>query len=237
MSVVQGQEAAVRAAFDAQACRFKDRVGLEDERLRALIDALMPGPGRRLLELGCGKGRFAARLRERGAEVFGLDLSAAMLGGAPTAWDRVRASARRLPIAPVSIDGIFAVEVFQHLTPRGIDEAIAEARRVLRPGGRLAIVDRNARAFDACRPWLPALAVKWIDERRGRWMYPPGGPARERWFWPGAFRDRLATSFETARVSFLLAPDEANLPLFRAFPGLRRMAIWVAEAPGGVVDG
>src|SRR5262249_42315800 len=153
-------------------------------RLRSVWAALALPPGRRVLDLGCGKGRFAAHLRARGLEVVGLDLSAAMLtkGGD---WPRVLGSARRLPLASASFDGLIAVEVLQHVHPGQLDGVLAEARRVLRPGGVLAIVDRNAAALDARRPWLPALAVKWIDERRGLWMYPPDGPAREHWFFPG----------------------------------------------------
>ncbi len=59
------------------------------------------------------------------------------------------------------------------------------------PAGRAA-GDRRQEcgALDARRPWLPSLVVKRIDERRGLWMYPAGGPVRERWFRPEALKRR-----------------------------------------------
>ena len=230
--VTHDHEAAVAGRFDALHHRFKADVPADDIRLRAIIRALNPCRGMRVLDLGCGKGRFAARLRDLGATVAGLDRSAAMLVGGDGPG-RVLGSACRLPFADASFDGILAVEVFQHLPPSGLDEALDEAARVVRPGGTLAIVDRNAGALDARRPWLPALAVKWIDERRGRWMYPAGGPVRERWFRPEALRDRLLRRFATVRVDYLLSPDEAGSRLFRGVPRARRMVLWAARAPRG----
>jgi 2-polyprenyl-6-hydroxyphenyl methylase/3-demethylubiquinone-9 3-methyltransferase len=228
-----GHEAEVSARFDLLHARFKRDVGPDDARLAALRRVLAPLAGRRVLDLGCGKGRFAARLWGEGAEVVGLDISAAMLAAAPErGLGRVRGSARRLPFADRSFDAVVAVEVFEHLA--ALDDVLREVRRVLRPGGTLAVLDKNAVALDARRPWMPALAVKWLDERRGRWMYPAGGPVRERWFRPGALRRRLARHFEGARVEHLLAPAEAGSLVFRAVPAARLMALWTARAPGGL---
>jgi 2-polyprenyl-6-hydroxyphenyl methylase/3-demethylubiquinone-9 3-methyltransferase len=223
-------EAEVSSRFDQLRARFKREVGESDVRLDALRRVLGPLPGRRVLDLGCGKGRFGRRLRADGADVVGVDLSAGMLAEA-TGLDRVRASARRLPFADRSFDAVAAVEVFQHLAR--VDEVLGEVARVLRPGGTLAVVDRNALALDPRRPWLPGLAVKWLDERRGRWMYPAGGPVRERWFGPELFRRRLARSLVEVRVEYLLSPDEAATLVFRRLPGVRRMILWTARAPGG----
>ena len=226
---VRDHEAEVGARFDLLHARFRRDVGSEDVRLRALRRCLEPLRGRRVLDLGCGKGRFAARLREGGAGVVGLDLSAAMLAGA-AGLDRVLASARRLPFADGAFDAVVAVEVFEHLT--ALDSVLGEVRRVLRPGGILAIVDKNAGSWNARRPWLPNLLVKWIDEKRGRWMYPSGGPARERWFWPGLFRARLARTFVDARVEYLLSSSEDGVGVFRHLPATRLMTLWTARAPG-----
>jgi SAM-dependent methyltransferase len=225
-------EAAVSARFDELEARFKTAVSPSDVRLRSALAALAPAPGRRLLDLGCGKGRFAAHLKDRGAEVVGLDLSAAMLARAG-GIKRVRGSARRLPFAAASFDGVLAVEVLQHVAPRGLDAVLAELRRVLRPGGTVAIIDKNAGALNARRPWLPSLVVKEFDRRRGRWMYPPDAPVRERWFWPAALERRLRRWFVAVRVEHLLSPEEAGRWPFERVPAARQMALWVARAPGG----
>jgi ubiquinone/menaquinone biosynthesis C-methylase UbiE len=228
----QAHEAEVAARFDQLHPRFKPAVGADDARLQALRSCLGPVRGLRILDLGCGKGRFAACLRRGGAEVIGLDRSAGMLAGAAgSGVPCVLGSARRLPFAPARFDAVIAVEVFEHLT--AIDAVLTEVRRVLKPGGVLAIVDKNAGSWNARRPWLPNLAVKWIDERRGRWMYPRGCPVRERWFWPRRFRARLQRVFGEASVAHVLSPPEAGHLLFRRVPQARLFAVWSARLRAG----
>ncbi len=222
-------EAEVNARFNLLHARFKRDLRITDIRLRALKDCLDPLSGRRILDLGCGKGRFAGHLKSLGAEVYGLDLSEAMLAEA-AGLDRVRASARRLPFLDGAFDAVVAVEVFEHLP--AIHEVLGEVGRVLKAGGLLAVVDKNAGSFNARRPWLPNLLVKWMDEKRGLWMYPSDGPVRERWFWPSAFREVLSRTFDDTRVEHLLSPDEERVALFRLVPGVRLLTLWTARAPG-----
>lgn len=225
-------EAVVGSRFDALHQRFKRELAPDDPRLLGIVANLQPLAGRRVLDLGCGKGRFARALGERGAQVTGLDLSAAMLGGAID-LDRVRASARRLPFGPASFDRVVAVEVFEHLAPRAVDQVCDEVRRVLRPGGTFVIVDKNVCSWNAQRPWLPNVAVKWIDERRGLWMYSPQEDVRERWFRPGGLSRRLGRWFSDVRVVHLLTPAEQGRFPFQYVAGTRLFALWAARAPGG----
>lgn len=224
-------EAEVAAQFDRQRQRFKRTVAGDDVRLHALTTRLGPLRGRRVLDLGCGKGRFARPLAEAGAEVVGIDLSAGMLAEA-VGFAAVRGSARRLPFAAATFDAVVAVEVFEHLD--AIDQVLSEARRVLRPGGVLAIVDKNAGALNADRPWLPSLVVKAIDQRRGLWMYPSDSPVRERWFWPGRFRTRLGRWFENVQIDHLLSPQEAERRIFRQIPRARLLTLWTARVAGSL---
>lgn len=230
MSVTYERHVADR--FDALVERFDSTAEPDDLRLVALRSVLPPLDGLRILDVGCGKGRLAVHLRDEGAEVVGLDPSAAMLGRAK-GLDRVRATARRLPFAWGTFDATIAVESLAHVPAEGLDSVLDEMARVLRPGGVAAILDKNALALNAKRPWLPALAVKWIDERRGRWMYPAGGPVRETWFRPDDLLRRLGRSLDDPRASFLLSPDEADRPVFRRRPGRRLLVLWTARKPGG----
>ena len=224
-------DAEVAARFDAAEARFKPSVSEDDARLTALIRTIGPLEGRRLLDLGCGKGRFASHLVSLGAEVVGIDLAAAMLAEA-RGIDRAKASARRLPFADAVFDVVFAVEVLEHVGD--VQPVIQEVRRVLKPGGTLAIIDKNALALDANRPWLPAMVVKWIDERRGLWMYPSGGPVRERWFVPRALSHHIRRlGFVSTRVESILTSRESRRWLHRSIPPARLMTLWVATKAGG----
>jgi SAM-dependent methyltransferase len=230
--MIADHEAVVAGRFDALEARFGGVIGADDPRLSGVLRSLGPVRGRRILDLGCGKGRFARALAERGAMVIGLDLSTAMLGAA-AGVERIRASARRIPFAKASFDGVMAVEVFEHLAPRSIDNVCAEVRRVLLPGGKLVVVDKNVCSWNAQRPWLPSFAVKWIDERRGLWMYSPRDRVRERWFRAGALKRRLRRSFPTVRVDYLLSRGERGRFPFQYLPGTRLFVLWTAQAPGG----
>ncbi len=231
MTTATSLEAEVGARFDQLHDRFKQTLPREDVRLRGLIESLGTIRGQRILDLGCGKGRFGRRLAEEGATVVGLDRSRAMLAQASD-LPRIHASARRLPLCTAMFDAVIAVEVIEHLP--AMDDVLHEVHRVLRPGGLFAIVDKNAGALNSKRPWIPALAVKAIDERRGRWMYPHGGPVRERWFWPEALKMRLRDAgFDHLRVTHLLSPREAAWAVFRRVPRTRLLTLWTARALGG----
>jgi SAM-dependent methyltransferase len=108
--------------------------------------------GDRVLDLGCGGGRHTFECYRRGANVVALDLNASDLrsvsgmfnamraaGEAPpdTCALAVRGDAYRLPFPDGAFDVVIASEILEHI-PRDAD-AIAEAVRVLRPGGRLAV--------------------------------------------------------------------------------------------------
>jgi SAM-dependent methyltransferase len=228
-------EAIVAARFDALQARFKPEVAEDDPRVRGILTALGPLRGRRVLDVGCGKGRFARVLAARGARVVGLDVSAAMLAAARfETLDRVQGSARRLPFRDGTFDAAIAVEVFEHFEPRAVEAACDELRRVLRPGGLFVLVDKNVYAMNARRPWLPAVAVKWLDQRRGLWMYPAGGSVREHWFRPLGMKRRLSRRFSEVRVRYLLSREEAGRFPFRSLHSTRLFLLWAARSPGGV---
>lgn len=101
---------------------------------------LLPPPGHRTLDLGCGEGRIGRDLRARGYRVVGADASAAMVRlaqGHAAAAPSLVADAVRLPFA----DGAFGLAV-AYMMLHDVDrmpEAVAEIGRVLAPGGVLCM--------------------------------------------------------------------------------------------------
>ena len=109
-------------------------------RRRALLLA-EARPGERVLDLGCGAGRFVAALREAGAEVVGVELAPGALERArrnvPGADLRLAEPDGTLPLEHRSVDLVWCSEVLEHVADTLL--VLTEARRVLRPGGRLLL--------------------------------------------------------------------------------------------------
>jgi 2-polyprenyl-3-methyl-5-hydroxy-6-metoxy-1,4-benzoquinol methylase len=98
--------------------------------------------GKRVLEAGCGAGRFTEVLLENGAQVFACDLSTAVEANRENCGDRrgyfvCQADIRELPVAPRSFDVVICLGVIQH-TPDP-EETIKALVSHLAPGGLLVI--------------------------------------------------------------------------------------------------
>jgi ubiquinone/menaquinone biosynthesis C-methylase UbiE len=114
---------------------------------RMLLETLR-AEEKRVLDVGCGTGRFAAAVRARfpGTTVVGLDLSGRMLGRAVVRSEAasgglhlVQADSGALPFADDSFDAVTCAHSFHHY-PRQ-KRVLGEVHRVLRPGGRLLLID------------------------------------------------------------------------------------------------
>ncbi len=220
--------------------RHYDRMGAvlsfgQDPRWRgALVSAIDPRPGQRILDVATGTGMVAFALASRGGcEVVGLDQSEAMLGGARERLaggagpaqrvSFVSGQAEALPFA----DGEFDALSFTYLL-RYVDDRAATMRelaRVVRPGGRIAMVEFAV-------PQQPVLRALWRVHTRvglpalGRLLSPA-------WFEVGRF---LGPNIEQ------LYADEPDLPgLWRAAGiaevGERRMSFGAGLVMWGVRDG
>jgi len=106
--------------------------------LLALAQGLRP---ERILEVGCGTGRWLADLRSVSDQLYGLDLSAGMLAGARGRDARlhlVRGRAGQLPFPATAFDLVYCVNALHHFHRQRA--FVFQARRLLRPGGALAVV-------------------------------------------------------------------------------------------------
>lgn len=116
-----------------------------------LLDLAAVAPGERVLDIGCGTGTQAVaawRRAQPGGSVAGVDLSENMLAAARRKARRARAKiafhaadATALPFAGESFD-VVTITTVMHMVPETKRlAALREAARVLRPGGRLLLVD------------------------------------------------------------------------------------------------
>ena len=147
----------VAAMFDDVAARYdltNDVLALGQTRLwrRAVVNAVAPQPGERVLDLAAGTATSSQPFRDRGATVIPCDFSLGMLrvGKARqpdlplTAGD-----ALRLPFADESFDAVTISFGLRNVADVGV--ALGEMRRVTRPGGRLVVCEFSHPAWSPLR--------------------------------------------------------------------------------------
>jgi ubiquinone/menaquinone biosynthesis C-methylase UbiE len=132
---------------------------------KRVVSLAHPVKGGRFLDIGCGTGwavRYAAGLVGEGGGAFGIDISPKMIERAK-ANSRddgnihfYQADAEEIPFEDGFFDSIICTNSFHHyLNPSNV---LNEVHRVLKPGGRVHIVDPTADLF----------IVRWIERRTGR---------------------------------------------------------------------
>jgi len=141
--------AGAAGAWDELRARVYGR-GFGTEALLALLP-----PSWKVADLGCGTGALTAALAPRVRKVVGVDRSAAMLQAARRRTEGLRnvelheADLARLPLPAASCDAALLVLVLAYQEDPG--PALAEAHRILRPGGRLVVVDAARHADEELR--------------------------------------------------------------------------------------
>ena len=146
-----------RAHFDKTYEIYPMKLRADDGRLKVIIQSiekfLLDGQKKMLatstlniLDVGAGKGRFAKAIKElypsNNIHVYATDLSEKMLSFVPKYIHTAQATVTSLPFQSNMFDVIFAVEVLEHVPI--YEQAIVEMKRVLKPGGRIVIIDKDA---------------------------------------------------------------------------------------------
>jgi len=107
----------------------------------------LSNPGNAVLEVGCGAGYLAIELAKRVRTVTGIDVSDRILKVARAhtvnGIEFLRVDGVELPFPTDSFHLVYSIEVFEHLHPDDALKHLREARRILRPGGKLWALTPN----------------------------------------------------------------------------------------------
>jgi ubiquinone/menaquinone biosynthesis C-methylase UbiE len=140
---------------DAYEGWFATRIGafVADREEKLILNMLGPKPDELILEVGSGTDYFLRPIGRSGARCVGIEPSEEMLSiaiaQAPDRIDHVRGRGESLPFRDESFDGLLYMTTLEFV--RDVDAALAEAWRVVRPGGRLVFGVLNAEG-----PWARA---------------------------------------------------------------------------------
>ncbi len=118
---------------------------IRNDMLRRFLE---PGPRDLVVDLGCGSGRALLWNRDLGSASVGIDISPFFSEDARREVDLLLGDLRRLPFADATFTKAWSLDVLEHLSPEALRAMLAEAARVLAPGGALFIythVRRNSR--------------------------------------------------------------------------------------------
>lgn len=139
--------ASLKAGYNKVAGQYVERIfnELDHKPLdRLLLDRLAESVGRsgRVCDLGCGPGHVTNYLHRRAVNVFGIDLSSAMVDQARQLCPGVEFTTGNmlsLELKPESLAGIIALYSIIHVPRDEVVTALCEIKRVLEPGGRLLL--------------------------------------------------------------------------------------------------
>jgi malonyl-CoA O-methyltransferase len=158
----------IKSFMDRNSDIFPSVISYEDGRFKEILAQVNPGD--RVVEVGCGKGRFLKAIQEvyPGTQCTGVDISPAMLANLPPEIKKLEGVLENVPCHNDSFDVVFSVEAIEHSA--NIEAAVRELIRIARPGGWITIIDKQQSAWGrlSCPPWERWPEARYISELLGR---------------------------------------------------------------------
>ncbi len=161
-----------RSGDSWDAGQYADQASFVSDLGAALIDVLSPGPGQRILDIGCGDGALTKKLAATGCSVVAIDSSASMVAAACARRIDCRLGDATKMVFESEFDGVFSNAALHWVIEP--DDAIRGVARALKPGGRFVGEfggGRNVRCI--VRALTKLLATRGIDfDKISPWYFP-----------------------------------------------------------------
>lgn len=180
-------------------------------------------PGMTILDIGCGRGEILRHVAALGARAFGVDYAPVAVRMSRRVGDTApaeqfpvgvyQADAKRLPFPAACFERVLMLDIVEHLFPPELERALAEAYRVLRPGGRLIV---------------HTAPNVWYD----RYAYPVVRAVR-RLMGQGAAYPRNPRAFLVPENVYLHVNEQSLLSLRRVLrrAGFAGVQVWLSSPP------
>ncbi len=145
----------IKTDFNREVNIYSKEIAENDGRVQSILSCFGGLTGKKVIDVGCGKGRYLRILKNRFPEskLYGIDLSEEMLKSCPEGVETSIGTMLDIRYPDAFFDCVYSVEALEHAV--AIEAAIKEMVRVLKPGGKIVIIDKNAAKLGVFRikPW------------------------------------------------------------------------------------
>ena len=162
----------IRSFFNAKIDIFPETIDAEDGRVKKILSFLGDMNGRKVIDVGCGKGRFLRVFKSiyPKGNFYALDISEEMLKHCPQDITKNLGSILNIPYPDSYFDYVYSVETIEHAL--SVENAVKELCRVLKPGGKIIIIDKDSRKLGKMKitdweQWFSTSLIKNLLDKNG----------------------------------------------------------------------